>query len=640
MTDENGLYYMRQRYYDTDIKRFINQDILVGSIDNSKSLNRYAYVQGNPVNYNDPFGLNPLDTLKPYANLIHGFLNIAGVLPGPLGYVADLMNAGVYFLEGNYKAAASMLIQSFNTFATGRIIGNLSRGSSKGRLLTSIFLAGTGATGIVSSGDSFLENAVGLVYSIANNKDADTVFAYLSGTICSAAGVYYGVKSFVGGYNMGSYALEGLEQEKLQKLHNTTLVERIFCYNSQCFVAGTLIKTPDGDKNIENISAGDKVYAYDEATGDIAEKEVVRTFEHEVYELYHVVIDGKEIVTTAEHPFYKVDKISENGNGFVCAKDLKPGDQILLLEGNTGTVDKVFKEELDEPIKVYNFEVKDYHTYFVGEQGVLVHNLCKGRSGADDIIQYERLKSQYAAEEIYNADRVGSALKEGRCSVMPKILIVDDERDVVELLRNYFELSGYDVLFAYDGEKALEKMSQKPDVILLDVNMPKLNGLEVCKKIRKFVSCPILFLTANVDDVDKINGFSAGGDDYITKPFSLDELGARVSAHLRRDMRLQKKSDLKFSDDLVIDYSSKAVYFKDTPISFSKTEFDIIELLSTNAGIVFDKERIYDRLWGFDSEGYSMTVVEHIRKIRAKFTEAGCKSYITTVWGCGYKWEN
>ena len=95
---------------------------------------------------------------------------------------------------------------------------------------------------------------------------------------------------------------------------------------------------------------------------------------------------------------------------------------------------------------------------------------------------------------------------------MPKILIVDDEQEVVELLRNYFELSGYDVLFAYDGENALEKMSQKPDVILLDVNMPKLNGLEVCKKIREFVSCPILFLTANVDDVDKINGFSAGGN--------------------------------------------------------------------------------------------------------------------------------
>ncbi len=398
MTDENGLYYMRQRYYDIDIKRFINQDILVGSIDNSKSLNRYAYVQGNPINYNDPFGLNPLDTLKPYANLMHGFLNIAGVLPGPLGYVADLMNAGVYCLEGNYKAAASMLIQSFNTFATGRIIGNLSRGSSKGRLLTSIFLAGTGATGIVSSGDSFLENAVGLVYSIANNKDADTVFAYLSGTICNAAGVYYGVKSFVGGYTMGSYALEGLEQEKLQKLHNTMLVERIFCYNSQCFVAGTLIKTPDGDKNIENISAGDKVYAYDEATGDIAEKEVVRTFEHEVYELYHVVIDGEEIVTTAEHPFYRVDKDSDNGNGFVGARDLKPGDQILLLEGITGTVEEVFKEELTEPVKVYNFEVKDYHTYFVGEQGVLVHNSCKGGSETTDVLYHYTTKE--GAESI------------------------------------------------------------------------------------------------------------------------------------------------------------------------------------------------------------------------------------------------
>ena len=120
---------------------------------------------------------------------------------------------------------------------------------------------------------------------------------------------------------------------------------------------------------------------------------------------------------------------------------------------------------------------------------------------------------------------------------MPRILIVDDEKDVVELLCNYFDLCGYDVLSAYDGKKALEKISQKPDIILLDVNMPKLNGLEVCKKIREFVSCPILFLTANVDDVDKINGFSVGGDDYITKPFSLDELGARVSAHLRRDMR-------------------------------------------------------------------------------------------------------
>ena len=223
---------------------------------------------------------------------------------------------------------------------------------------------------------------------------------------------------------------------------------------------------------------------------------------------------------------------------------------------------------------------------------------------------------------------------------MPRILIVDDEKDVVELLCNYFDLCGYDVLSAYDGKKALEKIGQKPDIILLDVNMPKLSGLEVCKKIREFVSCPILFLTANDDDIDKIKGFSAGGDDYITKPFSLDELGARVSAHLRRDMRLQKKSDLKFNDDMVIDYSSKSVYFKDKEISFSKTEFSIIELLSTNAGIVFDTERIYERLWGFDSDGYSMTVVEHIRKIRAKFSEAGCKSYIATVWGYGYKWEN
>lgn len=224
--------------------------------------------------------------------------------------------------------------------------------------------------------------------------------------------------------------------------------------------------------------------------------------------------------------------------------------------------------------------------------------------------------------------------------MVSKILIVDDEPDVVEVLRNYFELCGYDVLFAYDGETAMKKISQQPDIILLDVNMPKLNGLEVCRKIREFVSCPILFLTANIEDIDKINGFAAGGDDYITKPFSLDELGARVSAHLRRDRRMQKRSELKFNDDLVIDYSSKSVYFKEKQIPFSKTEFDIIELLSANAGMVFDKERIYELLWGYDSDGYSLTVVEHIRKIRAKFLAAGCKSYITTVWGCGYKWES
>lgn len=222
---------------------------------------------------------------------------------------------------------------------------------------------------------------------------------------------------------------------------------------------------------------------------------------------------------------------------------------------------------------------------------------------------------------------------------MPKILIVDDEPDVVELLSDYFSLNGYDILSACNGNEALEKISKQPDLILLDVNMPKMNGIELCEQIRDFVSCPILFLTARTEDTDKIKGFAVGGDDYIVKPFSIDELGARVAAHIRRDMRTQKKSRQHFGQDFVIDYSAKEVYVKGELVPFSKTEFDIIDLLSTNAGQVFDKERIYDRVWGYDGEGNAMTVVEHIRKIRAKLLEAGCEAYIETVWGCGYKWK-
>lgn len=222
---------------------------------------------------------------------------------------------------------------------------------------------------------------------------------------------------------------------------------------------------------------------------------------------------------------------------------------------------------------------------------------------------------------------------------MPKILIVDDEPDVVELLSDYFSLNGYDILSACNGNEALEKISKQPDLILLDVNMPKMNGIELCEQIRDFVSCPILFLTARTEDTDKIKGFAVGGDDYIVKPFSVDELGARVAAHIRRDMRTQKKSRQHFGQDFVIDYSAKEVYVKGELVPFSKTEFDIIDLLSTNAGQVFDKERIYDRVWGYDGEGNAMTVVEHIRKIRAKLLEAGCEAYIETVWGCGYKWK-
>ena len=219
-----------------------------------------------------------------------------------------------------------------------------------------------------------------------------------------------------------------------------------------------------------------------------------------------------------------------------------------------------------------------------------------------------------------------------------KILVVDDEADIINLLKDYFELNGYQVLTAANGQQALKQVEKQPDIILLDINMPDLNGLEVCSQIRVFVSCPILFLTARVEDVDKINGFRAGGDDYIVKPFSIDELGARVAAHLRRESRQRVSSKTKFTGGLAIDYTARTVSFHDLPIQFAKKEFDIIELLSVNSGQVFDKERIYERVWGWDSEGDSSVVAEHIRRIRAKLTAVGGKTYIETVWGVGYKW--
>ena len=219
------------------------------------------------------------------------------------------------------------------------------------------------------------------------------------------------------------------------------------------------------------------------------------------------------------------------------------------------------------------------------------------------------------------------------------IMVVDDETEILDMLKRYFSLEGYHVITATGGKKALQKLAKQPDLILLDINMPDIDGLSLCKSIRNFVSCPILFLTANAEDSDKIKGFGAGGDDYIVKPFSIDELGARVSAHLRRESRIQTKSSVLFDEKLAIDYLERAVYWNGNEIPFLKKEFDIIEVLSQNPGQVFDRERLYEAAWGLDGSGNNTVVAEHIRKIRAKFTAAGAKQYIETVWGVGYKWE-
>ena len=220
-----------------------------------------------------------------------------------------------------------------------------------------------------------------------------------------------------------------------------------------------------------------------------------------------------------------------------------------------------------------------------------------------------------------------------------RILVVDDERDIVQMLRDLFTRKGYQVLCACQAQEALALCAQQPDLILLDVNMPDIDGFALCRQIRDFVSCPILFLTARVEDADKLQGFAAGGDDYILKPFSTQELLARVGAHQRREERRQSQAQVKFDQGLAIDYGARCVYQNGEPVHLAKKEFDILELLSLHPSQVFDREHIYESVWGWDSEGDSSVVAEHIRRIRAKLTAAGCGDRIVTVWGVGYKWQ-
>lgn len=220
-----------------------------------------------------------------------------------------------------------------------------------------------------------------------------------------------------------------------------------------------------------------------------------------------------------------------------------------------------------------------------------------------------------------------------------KILMVDDDAGLLKMLRNYFEIKQYTIITASNGMEALEKIKLDPDIILLDINMPRIDGIEVCRRIRDKISCPIIFLTAKVDEQDKINGLLSGGDDYILKPFSLKELDARIIAHLKREERHKFKAEYRFHGDMMVDYTAKTVQIKEDYLDLTKLEYDIIEFLSMNPGQVFDKERIYEKVCGFDAEGDSRVITELIRRIRNKMSEHTDREYIETVWGMGYRWK-
>lgn len=221
---------------------------------------------------------------------------------------------------------------------------------------------------------------------------------------------------------------------------------------------------------------------------------------------------------------------------------------------------------------------------------------------------------------------------------MAKLLIVDDDSSLLTMLRSHFEMKHYEILTAENGTEALEKLKLQPDLILLDINMPQIDGLHLCRLIRDKVSCPILFLTAKAEEDDRVNGLLSGGDDYITKPFSLKELDARITAHLKREQRRSASSNFCFRNGLVIDYAAKTVQIDNTCLELTKVEYGIIEFLSMNPGMVFDRERIYEKVCGYDAEGDSRVITELIRRIRNKFRAFTETEYIETVWGIGYRW--
>lgn len=221
---------------------------------------------------------------------------------------------------------------------------------------------------------------------------------------------------------------------------------------------------------------------------------------------------------------------------------------------------------------------------------------------------------------------------------MKRILAVDDEPGIIQLLKDYFEMQGYEVNTAMEAGAVFDRLSMKPDIILLDVNLPGMDGFEICRMIRDHVSCPIVFLTAKIEEEDRIRGLLLGGDDYIVKPFSIEELGARVEAHLRREERRNHIQAVKVLGELAIHYEERCIYCGGQTVNLTRTEFNIVELLSMNPGQVFSKDQMYERVRGYDTCGDSTIVTEHIRRIRQKLSGFTNKTYIETVWGVGYKW--
>lgn len=223
------------------------------------------------------------------------------------------------------------------------------------------------------------------------------------------------------------------------------------------------------------------------------------------------------------------------------------------------------------------------------------------------------------------------------------ILLVDDEHEIIKLMEIYFGNEGYRILTAHDGNEALEQLrKERVDLIVLDVMMPNMDGIEACMKIREEQKMPIIMLSAKSMDMDKIMGLSIGADDYVTKPFNPLELVARAKSQLRRyyqfnEGREKRKHELTI-DELVINTDTHEVWVDEQPVHLTPREFAVLELLARHQGSVLSMEQIYQQVWKEEYMESSNTVMVHIRKIREKIEpDKKNPKFIQTVWGVGYK---
>ena len=430
ITDDNGLYYMRQRYYNPEIKRFVNQDVVTGSITNSQSLNLYSYVQGNPVSYTDPFGLSPLSGLFTDGNFWHGVLGVLGCVPGPVGLVANLVDAGMYFMEGDLGNGLLAVLDAVSLGA-----GSIAKATKLGANITKAAKYVETATSLISNVASFTQSASSLMehgfnmyekyvikkqdFDLSNDETGKEIASLgmdVLGMVFAGKGMAQDTKKLSKMMDEDG-VLSALSAKISNKASNIKCgVLTTITHTPHCFVAGTLVLTEEGYKPIEDVREGDYVLSKDPETGEEGFKEVIHAFVNESSVLVRLIVvkadeleddkfyydeefingydeyaeaikkyaeceddfSGKiiKIDTTVTHPFWVQDY------GFKYAGELKEGERLLSASGETLIVLSNETELLTTPVNVYNLEVAEWHTYFVSDEDVWVHNACPKQTGS------------------------------------------------------------------------------------------------------------------------------------------------------------------------------------------------------------------------------------------------------------------